>query len=186
MTAKPVLVNWRKIFISLIDLEKGEWKAQSCDIACYQVLHIEIPAFRKYALQMVTVTKSSIERGDSLKLFVCAFVVIALGLGSFLLADRCHIPSFAIVLGWVGVGFLANVVRDFRSLLRRPLFLFFFMGWLPVYLVVWAVTWLYLSLTEWAIVMVLQLAVGYWLVHRIFKVPYPWDVARDPRRELGL
>lgn len=135
---------------------------------------------------MVTVTKSSIGRGDSLKLFGSAFAVIALGVVSFLLADRYHIPSVAVVLGWMGVVFLAIVVRDFRSLLKRPLFLLFVMVWLPVHLVLWAVTWLYLSLTEWAIVMVLQWALGYWLVHRIFKVPYPWDVERNPRRELGL
>jgi len=135
---------------------------------------------------MVTVTKSSIGRGDSLKLFGCAFAVIALGVGSFGLADRYHISSPAVVLGWMGVGFLAVVVQDFRSLLKRPSFLLFVMVWLPVYLVVCAVAWLYLSLTGWAIVMLLEWALGYWLVHRIFKVPYPWDVERDPRRDLGL
>jgi hypothetical protein len=31
-------INWRKIAISLIDMQKGEEKAQACDIACLQHL----------------------------------------------------------------------------------------------------------------------------------------------------
>src|SRR5437773_12577269 len=86
--------------------------------------------------KMPTVTKSRIGRGDSLRLFGCAFAVIALGVGSFALADRYHISSPAVVLGWMGVGFLALVPQDFRSLLNRTSFLLFVMGWLSVYLVV--------------------------------------------------
>ena len=129
---------------------------------------------------MPTVTKFSIGRFDGLKLLGSALLVAIIGISSFLVADYFHISLLTIFLGWMGVGFIAKVAEDFRGfgLFRRPSFLLFITAWLAIYLLDFA-------FTNWPLAMLLEGALGYFLAHKIFKVPYPWDVERDPRREAG-
>jgi hypothetical protein len=135
---------------------------------------------------MPTVTKAGIARFDSLKLFASALTVVLIGVGSFALADQYHISYLALFFVWMGVGFIAKAVEDFRGLLKRPPFLLFVIAWLFIHLLVCAVSWAYLSLTEWASAVLLESILGYFSAHKIFKVPYPGDVEQNPRRDLGV
>lgn len=137
---------------------------------------------------MGTVTKSSIGRGDSLKLFGCALAVVAIGLGSYALADRYHISHLALFLAWMWVGFIAKSAEDFRGvgLFKRRPFLLFIVAWAFISALVFVVSWVYLSLIGWASAMLLEAVLGYFLAHKIFKAPYPWDIKRDLRKDFGL
>ena len=134
---------------------------------------------------MPTVTKSSIGRFDGLKLLASALLVAIIGVSSDLVAIYYHVSVLTMFLAWMGVGFIAKIAVDFRGLLKRPSFLSFIVAWLSVHLLVLAASWLYLGLAGWVAAMFVELALGYWLAHRIFKV-YPVDVEQDPRREAGL
>ena len=101
--------------------------------------------------------------------------MIALLVGSAALADRYHISYLALFLAWMGLGFIAKAAEDFRGLLKRPSFLLYIIAWLFVHLLVCAVSWLYLTLTEWASAMFLESMLGLFLAHKIFKVRYPGE-----------
>lgn len=127
---------------------------------------------------MGSVSKSDIdrrERLDNLKLLASAIILIALGVLSFLLAERYNVPGFNVLLVWMGVAFIAVVGKDFRSSFKSPLFVSFFIAWLFVHLALSAVFLLYFSFTEWILASVLELALGYFLSHKLFNLPYPWD-----------
>lgn len=127
---------------------------------------------------MAGVDKSASDGSDGLKLLGSAVLVILLGISNFALANRYHISAFAVFLGWMAVAFFAVIGKDFRGQLKQPFFLAFFVSWLFVHLLVCVFFLAYFSILHWAVAMIFEVALGYWLAHEIFKVPYPWDVEK--------
>jgi len=70
---------------------------------------------------------------DKLLLFAGALVFIALGICSFLLAEKHHVPKEFVFAAGIGLGFIWVVGRHFRSKLRHPTFLIFFLLWVATH-----------------------------------------------------
>lgn len=77
---------------------------------------------------------------DRLLLTGAAFLATGVGLASFALAARYHLPKSWIFALWTGLGFIWVIGRRYRALLRRPLFFLYLVGWLVIHTAgsVWA------------------------------------------------
>ena len=151
-------------------------------------LPLENPNTKSHSRSMGTVTKSSIGRGDSLKLFGCALAVNCNRRGLLRLGGSISHFSFGLVPGMDGGGIHCKIRTRFSrgGVLKRPPFLLFVVAWAFISALVWVLSWIYLSLTGWASAVLLESALGYFLAHKIFKAPCPWNIKSDLRKDLGL
>jgi hypothetical protein len=108
---------------------------------------------------------------NKLLLVVSALLLAGLGVGSFALGEKYHLPKEWGIALWIGLGFIWVVGRRFRSKLREPFFVPFFLLWLVVHTVGSVVALFNFTLLSVVPFTVIELAIGFasarWLFGRV-------------------
>jgi len=108
---------------------------------------------------------------DYLALLGSAFLLIALGAGSFLLADKYHVYVLWIFLGWMSLLFFVVVGRTFRGQFKSTSFVLFFLSWTFLHLLIYTLFLLYSSWFYWLLILPIELWVGYTAAYGLFGLP---------------
>jgi hypothetical protein len=106
-------------------------------------------------------------------MFLTATAVIAavLGVGSFALAEKYHVPEEYVIAAGIGLLFIWLVGRRFRSRLRQPSFLMFFLLWLVIHTAGSVLVVFTFNLLIGVEFTMIELAIGCVLAHLLFGQP---------------
>jgi FtsH-binding integral membrane protein len=108
---------------------------------------------------------------DYLALLGSALLLIALGTGSFLLADKYHIYVLWIFLGWMSLLFFVVVGSSFRRQFKSASFVLFFLVWMLTHLLIYTIFLIYSSWFYWLLILPIELWIGYTVAYARFGLP---------------
>jgi len=100
---------------------------------------------------------------DRVALLGAALLLIALGGGAFLWADKHNVNGAWVFGGWAAAFFFAIVGWGYRRRFRDPAFVAFFLAWMLVHVALYLLVLGYLGLPFYIPIAVLELWIGYTL-----------------------
>jgi hypothetical protein len=121
---------------------------------------------------------------DLLMVLGTALVVIALGGGALLLADRYHINFVWIFFVCLCLGFFAQVGWNYRREFRSIRFVLFFCCWLLIHLLVFVFCVAFLGWVYWVLAVSVEIFFFYATAYWIFGLKPP--TAELKRRHTAL
>ena len=98
---------------------------------------------------------------DRLALLGAAVLLITVGGGAFLLADKYHVSEAWVFAAWAAAFFFVIVGWGYRRKFRDPIFVSFFLAWMMLHVVVYVAVLGYLGFLYYVPIVVLELWIGY-------------------------
>jgi len=98
---------------------------------------------------------------DRLALLGSSLLLIAVGGGVFLWADKHHVNDAWVFGSWVSLIFVGIVAWPFRSKFRSPNFVAFCVSWLLLHVAIFLLVISYFGLLYYIPIVVLELWIGY-------------------------
>ena|SRR5438128_9697608 len=98
---------------------------------------------------------------DRLASLGAALLLIAVGGGAFLLADKHHVSEAWVFGAWAAAFFFVIVGWGYRRKFRDPAFISFFVAWTLLHVLVYLLVLAYLGFLWYVPIMVLELWIGY-------------------------
>jgi hypothetical protein len=108
---------------------------------------------------------------DKILLLGASLAVCVGGVGSFWLAEDYHVNPAWVFFAWNSIFLIPLVWGDFRSLLKKPYFIVFLIGWMVLHglTIVGLMRWV--SALYWIPILGVELFIGYFAAYSLFDVP---------------
>ena len=100
-------------------------------------------------------------RIDRLALLGAALLLIVVGSGAFLLAQKYNVGEAWVFGAWAALFFFLIAGWGYRSKFRNPAFVSFFLAWTLVHVLVYLLVLAYLGFLWYLPIVVLELWIGY-------------------------